>query len=266
MQGFVIFGQMSNLRITLVQTALHWENIPANLSMFDKKLRDLENTTDLVILPEMFSTGFSMRPEKLAEPPLGATAQWMAEKARELQAVITGSIIVRDQDRYFNRLIWMLPDGSFETYDKKHLFGLGEETSHYTAGNKKLITELKGWKICPMICYDLRFPTWCRNIENYDLYINIANWPEKRAQHWITLSRARAIENLCYVAALNRVGEDGNGFPHSGDSQIIDPAGNILYHKAGEEDVFTIALEREAITKARRMFPFLRDMDRFELK
>ncbi|QEC53660.1 putative amidohydrolase [Anseongella ginsenosidimutans] len=257
---------MANLRITLIQTSLHWENIPANLAMLDKKLKGLENTTDLVILPEMFSTGFSMRPEKLAEAPGGLTTQWMAEKARGLNAVITGSIIVRDQGRYFNRLIWMRPDGACETYDKKHLFGLGEETSYYTAGSKKLITGIKGWKVCPMICYDLRFPAWCRNTENYDLYINIANWPEKRAEHWKTLSRARAIENLCYVAALNRVGDDGNGFSHSGDSQVIDPAGNVLYQKAWEEDVSTIFLEREVVTKARRMFPFLRDMDPFELK
>lgn len=256
----------NEIRITLVQTALHWEDIPANLAMFDKKLEELAGKTNLIILPEMFSTGFSMRPEKLAEAAGGHTTRWMAAKARNLNAVVTGSLIVRDGGRYFNRLIWMRPDGSFESYDKKHLFGLGDETAHYTAGDKKLITELNGWKVCPMICYDLRFPVWCRNVEHYDLYINIANWPEKRAGHWNTLSRARAVENLCYVAAVNRVGKDGNGFAHSGDSQVIDPAGNILYHKTGEEDVFTITLERTAITRARRMFPFLRDMDRFELK
>lgn len=256
---------MSNLRITLVQTTLHWEDIPANLAMFDEKLAAPEIPTDLVILPEMFSTGFSMRPENLAEAPDGLTTAWMAEKAREINAVITGSIIIRDKGKYFNRLIWMRPDGSYETYDKKHLFGLGDETSHYSPGGKKLITQIRDWKICPMICYDMRFPAWCRNTEKYDLYINIANWPEKRAAHWKVLSQARAIENLSYVAVVNRVGEDGNGFRHSGDSRVIDPGGNLLYQKSHEEDLFTITLERTVITKARRMFPFLKDMDEFEM-
>src|SRR3546814_560220 len=193
---------MSNLRVTLVQTSLHWENIPANLSMLDKKLEGLAGKTDLIILPEMFSTGFSMQPEKLAEMPDGPTTHWMAAKAQELNAVITGSIIALDQNRYYNRLIWMRPDSTFETYDKKHLFGLGDEPAHYSPGSKKLITELNGWRVCPMICSDIRFPAWCRNRENYDLYIAIANWPEKRDGHWKVLSQAREIENLCYVAAV----------------------------------------------------------------
>lgn len=257
---------MSDLRLTIVQSSLHWENIPANIAMFDKKLTGLKNTTDLVILPEMFSTGFSMRPEKLAEPPDGSACRWMAAKAREINAVITGSVITAEHGNYYNRLIWMRPDGTCDTYDKKHLFGLGDETAHYTAGEKKLLTALKGWKICPMVCYDLRFPAWCRNVENYDLYINIANWPEKRAMHWKTLSQARAIENLCYVAAVNRVGKDGNGFAHSGDSRVIDPSGAILYQKSETEDIHTLRLERTAITRARRQFPFLRDRDLFELR
>lgn len=260
-------SRMDILRVTLVQTELHWEDISANVAMFDRKLATLSGgPTDLVILPEMFSTGFSMHPESLAEAPGGPTTQWMADKARQLNAVVTGSLIIRDDGRYFNRLIWMRPDGTFDSYDKKHLFGLGDETNHYSAGDRKLITDLNGWKICPMVCYDLRFPAWCRNTENYDLYINVANWPEKRAEHWKTLVRARAIENLCYVAAVNRVGDDGNGFAHAGDSQVVDPSGNILCHNAGREDMTTVTLERTVITKARRVFPFLRDRDEFEIK
>lgn len=257
---------MSDLRITLVQTDLVWEDIPANLANLNQKLGTLERDhTDLIILPEMFSTGFSMQPEQLAEEANGKTTRWMAKKAKELNAVLTGSIIIRHHGWYYNRLIWMRPDGSNEFYDKKHLFGLGDEPVHYSAGDKKLITELHGWKICPMICYDLRFPVWCRNVEHYDLYVNVANWPEKRASHWRILPQARAMENLCYVATVNRVGKDGNGVPHTGDSQVIDPQGNILYRKTGEEDLFTITLEKTAITRARRMYPFLRDMDQFKL-
>lgn len=257
---------MSDLRVTLVQTALYWEDISANLAMLERKLDGMKEETHLIILPEMFSTGFSMEPEKLAETPDGPTTQWMARQAAGLNAVLTGSIIIRDHGRYFNRLIWMRPDGSYAYYDKKHLFGLGDEPRHYSAGTRKLITQLHGWKICPMICYDLRFPAWCRNVEHYDLYINVANWPEKRIAHWKTLARARAVENLYYVAAVNRVGKDGNDVAHSGDSQVIDPAGNVLYCKTDQEDLFTLTLERTVLTKARRLFPFLRDMDRFELK
>lgn len=256
---------MNPLTVTLVQTRLHWEDIPANRAMFDEKLAAIGEPTDLVVLPEMFSTGFSMRPEALAEDPEGPTIAWMAQKAAEIKAVITGSLIVRERGRYFNRLIWMRPDGSFGSYDKKHLFGLGKETKHYSAGDKKLIVELKGWRICPMICYDLRFPVWTRNTEGYDLYINVANWPEKRIRHWEVLSQARAIENLCYVVAVNRVGTDGNGTGHPGESCVIDPAGELLYRKNGQEDVFTITLDPLRITKARRMYPFLRDMDTFTL-
>lgn len=257
---------MGDLRVTLIQADLHWEDIPANLAMFDKKIAAIREETDLIILPEMFNTGFSMKPEKLAEKADGPTTRWMAKKAAEKNAVITGSIIALEKGRYYNRLIWMLPDGSYEIYDKKHLFGLGDEPSRYSAGTGKLITERKGWKICPMVCYDLRFPVWVRNAEQYDLYINVANWPERRILHWKVLAQARAIENLCYVIALNRVGTDGNGIYHSGESQVIDPAGNVLYYKAHEEDVCTLTLERSLLTKARRMYPFLRDMDAFELK
>ena len=260
------------LRITLVQSSLHWQDVDANLAMFSSKLTGVSGA-DLIVLPEMFTTGFSMDAERLAEEMDGKAVNWMRELAKEKNAVVTGSLIIKapdvdDEERwcYYNRLIWMKPDGKYLTYDKRHLFSLSGEEKVYTAGTEKWIAELNGWKICPLICYDLRFPVWSRNdVDGYDVLLYVANWPERRVQAWKYLLIARAIENQCYTIGLNRVGNDGKDIYHSGDSMAVDALGNIIYHKEHTEDVTTIELHYEELHKLRESLPFLKDADSFEV-
>ncbi len=257
---------MNRLKITTFQAYLFWENIDKNLQNLGLRLSSIREKTDLIVLPEMFSTGFSMNPEAHAEAMDGKTMNWMLQQAKKFNCVITGSIIIKEDEKYFNRLIWMRPDGSYEYYDKRHLFGLGEEDKHYSSGDRKLFVELHGWKICPMICYDLRFPVWLRNKdEEYDMLLIVANWPERRSLHWRTLIPARAIENQSFVVAVNRVGNDGNEIYHSGDSMCIDPNGNVIYYKPNDEDLYTFSINKEDLITARQSFPFLKDADKFEL-
>jgi omega-amidase len=257
---------MSILKITTFQAYLFWENIDKNLQNLGLRLSAIREKTDLIILPEMFSTGFSMNPEKLAEEMGGKTMQWMQTQANKFGCVITGTIIIREDGKYYNRLIWMRPDGTYETYDKRHLFAFADEDKHYTAGNKKLIVELNGWKICPVICYDLRFPVWLRNKDaDYDMLLVLANWPERRSLHWRTLIPARAVENQSYVVAVNRVGHDGNETYHSGDSMCIDPNGKVVYYKPNDEDLYTFSVNLEEVQNSRRRHPFLQDADQFEI-
>ena len=257
---------MNNLKITVLQVYLFWENIDRNLENIETRLSGMREQTDLVILPEMFSTGFSMNAAKLAEPMNGKTMAWMVKIAKQNKCVVTGSIIIKENDKYFNRLIWMQPDGVYKCYDKRHLFAMGSEHETYTAGNKKLIVELNGWKICPMICYDLRFPVWLRNVNaEYDLLLIVANWPEKRIAHWRSLINARAIENQAYVIGVNRVGHDGNEIYHTGDSTCVDPNGNVVYHKREEEDRYTLTIFGQEVTKTRVSLPFLKDADQFQI-
>ena len=253
-----------SLTITLIQTELHWENIDANIAMFDQKMANLP-TTDIVVLPEMFTTGFTMNVAGIAETMDGKTIKWMHEKAKALNAVVTGSLIIQEDGNYYNRLLWVQPNGEQLTYDKKHLFTMAKEEQTFTAGTEKLILTYKDWKIAPFICYDLRFPAWNRNQEDYDLAIYVANWPAKRSYHWRSLLTARAIENQAYLVAVNRVGEDGNGFPYSGDSTVLDPAGTLLYHKEAQEDIFTITVTKEHLQEMRRQYPFLGDRDNFNM-
>lgn len=259
---------MSSLTITLIQSNLFWEDKKANLEMFQQKIESIQEKTVIVILPEMFNTGFSMKPELFAEKMDGETVNWMKRISAEKKIILTGSLMVEEDGKYFNRLIWMLPNGDFGTYDKRHLFAYADEHAHYSSGNKKLVASVKGWRINLQVCYDLRFPVWARqpagDLENkYDLLINVANWPEKRSLAWETLLRARAIENQCFVAGVNRVGEDGNKIQYNGGSTIIDPLGEIIYQKNNEEDVFTFTLEKEKVTDTRNRFPFWRDADFF---
>jgi predicted amidohydrolase len=229
----------------------------------------------VVVLPEMFSTGFSMRPEELAETMDGKTLHWMKRVASEKKIILTGSVMIEEYGKYYNRLVWMLPDGQYGQYDKRHLFAYAEEDKHYTAGTLRLVASVNGWKINMMVCYDLRFPVWSRQTPSpqgegrgeaeYDVLIFVANWPERRSIAWKTLLVARAIENQCYVIGVNRVGSDGHDIYHSGNSMVIDPLGEILYHKADDEDVFTIRLEKEHLEKIRQKLPFWRDADRFLL-
>ena len=257
---------MKNLRITLIQTALYWENIAGNLATFSEIINGLSEPTDLIVLPEMFSTGFSMQAEKLAETMDFSAVQWMRYIASEKGCVLVGSLMIKEQEKFFNRLIWMRPDGSFEHYDKRHLFSLSDEPTIFTAGKERVIVELKGWRICPLVCYDLRFPVWSRNTDSeYDLLLYIANWPERRNIAWKQLLRARAIENLSYTIGLNRVGNDGNNVYHSGDSAVISPLGEVLFEQAHDECTHSFTLDFSAQKTLRKELPFLNDADNFTL-
>ncbi len=262
---------MSTLTITTIQSNLFWEEKSTNLRLLEQKIAGITEKTEIVVLPEMFSTGFSMKAEELAETMDGETIDWMKRVSSENGVILTGSIIIEEEGKFFNRLIWMLPNGQHGHYDKRHLFAYGEEDQHYTPGNKRLIASVKGWKINLQVCYDLRFPVWARQESSedgpeYDLLIYVANWPERRSHAWKTLLCARAIENQCYVVGVNRVGNDGNNIYHSGNSLIIDPLGQVLYHMADEEDVFTIALQKEKLDEVRSKFPFWRDADDFKIQ
>ena len=255
-----------DLHISLIQSSLHWENPGTNVEMFTAKINDISEKTDLILLPEMFSTGFSMHPEQFAETMDGKVVQWMKKMSHEKKAVICGSLMMKDGNKFYNRLLWVRPDGSIEYYDKRHLFGLGEEHQHYSSGEKRLMVELKGWKILPLICYDLRFPAWCRNSDNYDLLVFVANWPERRVNAWKTLLEARAIENQCYVVGLNCVGNDGNGIYHTGESSLIDPRGEIWFREGHFEHTHTFTLSYHHLHHIRELLPFLKDKDEFEFK
>jgi omega-amidase len=258
---------MQDLNITIIQSELHWEDKVKNLEMFAGKIAALSGT-DLIILPEMFTTGFSMRPELFAEKMDGATVSWMRYRAKEKNCVITGSFICEEGGAYFNRLVWMRPDGTFETYDKRHLFRMGEEDKYYGAGEKRIVVELKGWKICPLICYDLRFPVWSRNKKEniYDLLIYVANWPERRAHPWKSLLVARAIENQCYTVGLNRIGNDGNSIYHSGDSAVLNFKGELISKTMpGKESIETVSLNYKELEEFRKIFPVMLDADDFSI-
>lgn len=268
---------MSTLSITTIQTNLHWEDKAANLKMLEEKIYSIKEKTEIVVLPEMFSTGFSMKPEVLAETMEGETVQWMNRVSAEKKIILTGSLIIKEDGltetvgpSYFNRLIWMLPNGQYGVYDKRHRFAFAGEDNHYTAGSKRLIASVKGWKINLQVCYDLRFPVWSRQQSQpegpeYDVLIYVANWPERRSHAWKTLLQARAIENQCYVVGVNRVGNDGNNIYHSGDSMIIDPMGEMLYTKEREEDIFTTVLDKNHLQTIREKLPFLKDADDFQI-
>lgn len=259
---------METLAITLIQSELYWENAEANRAQFSQKIQNIVEPTDLIVLPEMFTTGFSMNAEALAEVHEGETLAWMQEHAALKNAAITGSVITKENGKNHNRLYFVFPDGSFHYYDKKHTFTLAGEHKIYSAGTEKLIVSYKGWSICPLICYDLRFPVWARNIEDYDILIYCANWPDKRVTAWDALLKARAIENMCYCIGVNRVGLDGNGHAYSGHSAVYDALGEEQEHsnKITEEFVQTIVLEKEHLKINRKHLRFLQDRDPFTLE
>jgi predicted amidohydrolase len=267
---------MSTLTITTIQTHLHWEDKSANLKMLEQKISNIKEKTEIVVLPEMFSTGFSMKPELLFETMEGETVQWMKRTAAEKKIILTGSLIIKEDNNYYNRLIWMQPNGQYGVYDKRHCFAFAGEDDHYNAGTKRLIASVKGWKINLQVCYDLRFPVWSRQTPlphamerglggegEYDILIYVANWPERRIHAWKILLQARAIENQCYVVGVNRVGDDGNNIHYNGESMIVDPLGEVLYAKKDEEDIFTITLDKTHLQTVREKFPFLKDADYF---
>lgn len=258
---------MRDLKVTLVQSMLHWEDATANRRMFGEKLVAVAGTTDLIVLPEMFTTGFTMRSKELAETMDGPTVTWMREHARLTGAAIYGSVIIADGGKYFNRGLFVKADGEVTSYDKRHLFRMAEEKDNYSRGTKRVIAELKGWRILLQVCYDLRFPVFSRNRKDYDAILYSACWPEVRRFPWSQLLIARAIENQCYVAGVNRVGMDGKGLHYTGDSVAIDPRGSCLDAvPPSEEGVVTTSFSREALDDFRGKFPVGMDADEFELK
>ncbi|MBC2713490.1 MAG: amidohydrolase [Desulfosarcina sp.] len=254
---------MQDLKIALIQSELVWEDHDANLCRFHEKIGLVQAGVHLIVLPEMFSTGFSMNAARLTQRMDGPAVSWMRDRSRETQADIAGSLIIEEKDHFYNRLIWAKPDGTLYWYDKKHLFRYAGEEKIYTPGDGHLLVVCHGWKIRPFVCYDLRFPIWTRNLDNaYDAAIFVANWPERRAQHWKALLKARAIENQCYVAGVNRVGVDGNGHCYSGDTCIIDPMGRIVAGMSHKEAIITEILSAEALESYRKEFPAWLDADK----
>lgn len=269
---------MNDLRISLIQGATRWHDPAGNRDYYGHLMAPLHGTTDLVLLPETFTSGFSNEAIHDAETMEGPTVAWLREQSKKLDAAITGSVQIRDGDgagssRVFNRLFFATPDGGLQHYDKRHLFRYAKEHERYTAGRERLTVEWKGWRICPLVCYDLRFPVYSRNrfdVErpgglDYDLLLYVANWPSARAYPWKTLLRARAIENLCFVAGLNRVGTDGNGLHYSGDSSVIDFLGHPLSESTDEEVVSTTTLPAAELLAHRERFPAMLDGDAFTL-
>ncbi|WBL22112.1 amidohydrolase [Zunongwangia sp. HRR-M8] len=255
-----------NLNVAIIQANLEWEDAAANRSLFSKKIEALSDSVELIVLPEMFTTGFSMNAENLAEETDGETLLWMKEYAKKKDAAITGSVIITENGDFYNRLLFVFPDGSYQKYDKRHTFTLAKEDKIYSKGNDRLIVEYKGWKICPLICYDLRFPVWSRNTEDYDLLIYVANWPEKRVAAWDALLKARAIENMSFCIGVNRVGEDGNDAVYNGHSAIYDCLGKILTEENAETEFSKeICLDKSYLQDTRKQFKFLNDRDQFKL-
>ena len=264
------------MNITLFQTALHWQDPVANRAMLEEIIFTLPHPTDLIVLPEMFTTGFTMDAAAVAEPMNLTTFRWLRQMAQQTNAAITGSYVVRESTptgrQFYNRLVWMEPDGQFATYDKRHLFRMAGEEKLYTAGNQRVVREWRGWRICPLVCYDLRFPVWSRNqvrpdgTLDYDLLLYVANWPAPRQAPWDTLLQARAIENLSYVAGVNRVGTDGPGHPYTGGTALIDFKGDVLFRQYDTEAVHQQTLSLESLQAFRTKFPAYLDADDFTLR
>lgn len=256
---------MRDLNVTLLQSMLHWEDAAANRAMFSAKLAALEQPTDLIVLPEMFTTGFTMN-TTLAETMEGATVQWMQEQAAKAKAAIYGSVIIKEGGCTYNRGLYVGPEGSVQHYDKRHLFRFAKETDHFSAGGRRVVVELFGWRILLQICFDLRFPVFSRNRGDYDAILYIASWPEVRRYPWSQLLIARAIENQCYVIGVNRVGMDGKGIHYSGDSAMVDPRGEVQTCVADKEEMKTFALQRAPLVEFRAKFPVGIEADAFDLR
>lgn len=253
------------LQVALLQADLKWEDIGQNIQKFEEQIKEASEEIDLIILPEMFTTGFSMNAAELAEPAQGKTFQWMQKIASDKDAAVTGSVITSEEGRFYNRLYFVFPDGSYRKYDKKHTFTLAQEHETYASGREKLVLEFKGWKICPLVCYDLRFPVWARNTEDYDLLLYVANWPAPRIHAWDTLLMARAIENMSYCIGVNRVGRDGKELDYVGHSAAYDSLGKKISDDVEYEGVIEVSLEKDHLSKMRTQLRFLQDRDKFTL-
>jgi omega-amidase len=261
-------AMQETLRLALIQTDLAWQDADSNRTLLEQRLHPLAGEVDLVILPEMFTSAFAVGSGAIAEPHPGPTQSWMLQQARVLGAAITGSIAVVDDGKRYNRLLFVTPEGTVQTYDKRHLFRMLGEDKRYAAGANKLLVQYRGWRILPLVCYDLRFPVWCRNTmaEPWDLMLVVANWPAPRAAHWRTLLQARAIENQGFVAGVNRIGRDGNGLDYAGGSVVVDPLGNELLQAHAEEGCFCTTITSEALQQWRTNFPAWMDADSFTLQ
>ena len=255
------------LKVTVIQTELIWENPEENRIHFSKLIGAIKEETNLIVLPEMFTTGFTMNAAPLAEEENGATLNWMQKQAKKCNSAITGSVIITENNNYYNRLFFVYPNGEYHTYDKRHTFTLAKEHLTFAAGEKQLIVDLLGWKIYPLICYDLRFPVWARNTQNYDVLLYVANWPERRIAAWDALLKARSIENMTYCIGVNRTGKDGNGHQYIGHSAVYNVLGERVSNQGFEEGfVETITLEKSHIESNRKHLRFLNDRDEFTLK
>jgi len=254
------------MKIALIQTNLIWENPKANRNNFEQKINSIPENVDLIVLPEMFSTGFSMNPKAIAETMQGETVQWMQAIAKQKNTAITGSIIISENGNFYNRLLFVFPSGEIHTYDKRHLFSLAGEDKIYTSGQDRLIVEYKGFKICPLICYDLRFPVFSRNTEDFDILIYVANWPEPRIQAWDILLKSRSVENMCFTVGVNRIGVDHNQNKYIGHSQIVDYVGNHVLKPQQTEGIFIVDLDKNKMLETREKTSFLNDRDEFILK
>ena len=254
------------MKVALIQSNIIWEDAEQNRNDFEAKINTIASNVDLIVLPEMFTTGFSMHPEPIAETMEGNSVLWLKTIAKSKNLAITGSLVIRENDKFYNRLVFVFPSGEIQHYDKRHLFSLAGEDKTYSAGAKKLIIEYKGWKICPLICYDLRFPVFSRNTEEYDLLLYVANWPTVRINAWDALLKARAIENMCYTIGVNRIGEDGNHHPYPGHSQVLDFLGNDIIKPSQEETILIAELDKKQLLETRNKLGFLNDRDIFEIK
>ena len=254
------------MKIALIQSPLFWENPTANRNHFEEKINAITEKVDLIVLPEMFTTGFTMNPAAVFETMEGETIQWLQLVAKVKNSAITGSLIIKEKNNYYNRLVFVFPSGEIQFYDKRHLFTLAGEDKVYTSGNKKWIVDYLGWKICPLICYDLRFPVFARNIEDYDVLIYVANWPKPRINAWDILLKARSVENMCYTIGLNRTGLDDNNLEYVGHSQTVDFLGNYILEPQEFVGVFIVELNKEKLLETRNKLGFLNDRDSFELK
>lgn len=254
------------MKVALIQSSLVWENPIANRNYFEEKINAIAEKVDLIVLPEMFSTGFTMNPNSVAETMQGEVVKWLQSLAKTKNAAITGSVVIKENINFYNRLLFVFPSGEIQFYDKRHLFSLAGEDKIYSAGKEKLIVDYLGWRICPLICYDLRFPVFSRNVEEYDLLIYVANWPKPRINAWDILLKARAIENMCFTLGVNRIGFDNMNLEYNGHSQMIDFFGNSVLEPQETEGVFITELHKEKLFEARKKFNFLNDRDSFELK
>ncbi|MEZ7498195.1 amidohydrolase [Flavobacterium sp. Arc3] len=253
------------MKVALIQSALVWENPEANRTYFEEKINTITEEINLIVLPEMFTTGFTMQPAKVAEKMNGKTVLWLQALAKTKNTAITGSVVIEENFNFYNRMLFVFPSGEVQCYDKRHLFTLAGEDKVYSRGTQKLIVEYLGWKICPFVCYDLRFPVFSRNVENYDLLIYVASWPKTRIKAWDTLLAARAIENMSYTIGVNRIGRDSNGYGYIGHSQVLDCLGDCVLPPEESEGVFITTLNKSYLTEVREKLNFLNDKDSFEI-